>query len=55
MSELDPAESVLKEYLFSIGKSWWTKVLKKVTESIYKEEIHVTPLHLFKFSFNLDR
>lgn len=38
MSELYPAEQVLKEYLYSVGKTWWSKILKKSIESIYKED-----------------
>jgi hypothetical protein len=39
MSELESPETVLKEYMFTVGKKWWTKILKKVTELIYKEEL----------------
>ena len=48
ISELDTAATILKEFLFYVGKSWWSKVLKKVIEAIYKEEIGVHNLRFFQ-------
>lgn len=46
LNEFEEPETLLKEYVLSIGTSWWTKVLKKNIEAIYKNYIDVCLLSL---------
>jgi hypothetical protein len=41
LSELGTSETLLKEYLLSVGKSWWSKTFKKPIETIYKQDVDV--------------